>query len=168
MPLIIESDADRDAIFAKHYVSHGDAVRACAQARIGCPGYDMRDVAAYNLARAETKQAIAAERLKPQADVSADITRESVITDLQTVYEKCLAAGDYNPAITAKKTQAQLQGWLDQNVTLTVKHDVSSMSDEEIERRLKAIKNTKVIEGSFTDVTPKVGLAAIGNASAKT
>lgn len=165
MPLIIESDPDKDAIFAAHYVRTKDAVAACSQAHISCPGYDMRDVAVYNLRRPETKRAIAAEEAKPPAtiDPPQEITRESILTDLQTVYEKSLSAGDYNPAITAKKTQAQLNGWLDQNVTLTVKHDASSMTDAQLEQivqnRLRGASDKAVVIDAV--VTPSRGLGAL-------
>lgn len=157
MTLDLITSPQQDDIFAKIYVRTGDAVQAATQARIVAHGYDIRDVAAYNLERSETKRAIA--KVRDKSTQSMDITRESIETDLQEVYQRALDAGDFAPAITAKKTQAQLKGYLDQNITLNVKHDVSGYTDAQLEKMLADRTGVKVIEGEFTESKP-LGLSA--------
>ena len=153
MTLIIPENPDRDEIFVKNYVRSKDAVDACSKARIYVSGYDMRDVADYQLRRPEIRQAIArAEAAKADAP-PMEFTRESAVSDFQEIYERCMEAGDFTPAITAKKTQAQLMGLLDQNITLTVKNDPTAMTDEQILRLIEL--KSKQIEGEFTEVEEK-------------
>jgi hypothetical protein len=159
MTLLIVTTSDQDDIFAKHFLRHGDAVQACVQARIVAPGYDIRDVAAYNLDREETKEALS--RLKGKSSVPTDLSRNSIVTDLEEIAQRALDAGEFAPAITAKKTQAQLLGYLDQNVTLTVKSEVSNYSTSQLEQMLQERMNkAKVIDGEFTEKQP-VGLGQI-------
>lgn len=146
---------DRDEIFVKNYVRSKDAVDACSKARIYVSGYDMRDVADYQMRRPEIRSAIARAEAAKTQEPPMEFTRESAVSDLQDVYERCMEAGEFTPAITAKKTQAQLMGLLDQNVTLTVKHDASAMSDEQLEKIISARLAPKVIEGEYTERTPK-------------
>lgn len=154
MPLIISPDPDRDAIFVRHYVKSKDAVAACGQARVACRGYDPRDVAYHQLARADIKTAIAAEELRVSTLSPAEITKESIITDLERVFDESMQAGEYNPAIAAKKTQASMMGWLEQNVNINVKQDVTMLSDDAL---LKVINGRvgKVIDGEFSVAAPK-------------
>lgn len=155
MPLLIEPHPDKDEIFVKNYVRSKDAVDACSKARIYVSGYDMRDVADYQMRRPEIQRAIARAETAKTNEPPLEFTRESAVSDLQEVYERCMEAGEFTPAITAKKTQAQLMGLLDQNITLTVKHDASAMSDEQLEKIIAARTAPKLIEGQFTDVTER-------------
>lgn len=182
LELTIPPDHDRDALFVKHYVRHHDAVQACTQARIWVGGYDMRDVASIQLQRPDIRAMIArAESSTREPEPAMEFTRESAVSDLQEVYERCMSAGEFTPAITAKKTQAQLMGLLDQNVTLTVKNEVTAMTDEQILKMIKqrqaARLTAETIDGDFSE-TPKapkppgkqmlaLGLAAFGALNAK-
>lgn len=155
MPFSLPTDPERDEIFVKNYVRSRDAVDACTKARIFVPGYDIRDVAVYQLAKPEIQRAISKAEATKATEAPAEISKDSIVNDLQDVYERSSLAGEFQSAITAKKTQAQLLGYLEQNITLTVKNDVSSLTDAEIEKRLLALqKQSKVIDGEFKDVTP--------------
>lgn len=159
MTLIIETTPDQDDIFARHFLRHGDAVQACVQARIIAHGYDIRDVAAYNLDRPETKQAI--QRQKEKTAPVTDLSRESIVTDLEEIARRALDSGEFAPAIAAKKEQAQLLGYRDQNVTITHKHEATAYSDAQLEQMLaERLNKAKVIDGEFKEKQP-VGLGAI-------
>lgn len=153
MPLIITPDPERDAAFVKHFTRTGDAVAACAQARVFCVGYDMRDVAAYQLARPEVQRLISVVEERKATEPPMEFTKDSVISDFQNVYDRALDAGEFQAAIAAKKTQAQVLGLLDQNINLNVKTDVNSMSDEQILKMLKARESARNTP-KMIDITP--------------
>lgn len=155
MPLVIEPDPERDALFVKNYIRSRDAVDACAKARVFCVGYDMRDVAAHQLAKPHIKKMIAEAEVKATNDPSPEITRDSIITDLEQVFEKSMRDGEYTPAITAKKTQAQLLGWLENTVNVNIKRDIASMTDAELMQIIESKSSSqKVIDGEFTETKP--------------
>lgn len=160
MDFPIETSPEKDAIFVKAYARTKDAVQACAQARIYAHGYDLRDVATVTLERPDIQRLIANAE---DHSIPTDITRDSIVSELQEIADRALSAGEFAPAITAKKTQAQLLGFLDQNMTLTVRHDVSTMTDEQLEKLIAAKGHSaKLIEGDF--VPSPGGLAALGRA----
>lgn len=158
MTLSIITSLEQDDIFARVYIKTGDPVQAATQARVFVHGYDIRDVAIYNLERPETKRAIV--KAQSKASAAAEFTRDSIVTELQEISERALNAGEFAPAITAKKTQAQLLGYLDQNITVNVKHDVTNYTDAQLEKMLQDRSGVKMIEGEFSESKP-VGLGAL-------
>ena len=109
--LNIPPDVERDAIFVKVYLQTGDGLDACKRAGFIINGYDDRTVAEYLLDRCDIQEAIkVAKESKARKPASVDITRESIISDLDAIHQSAMIDKDYTPAIAAKKLQAQLMG----------------------------------------------------------
>ena len=154
----ISPDPEKDAIFVQVYLQTGDALDAYVRSGHRNPMYESRVLAQWLLERADIQLALkTAETLKPKAPV--DITRESIVSDLEHIHSKAIGDKDYTPAIAAKKLQAQLSGYLAENVTVTHKLDVSAMTDAQLEK-LIAAKSKRIIDGDFTEV-PAHGLGQL-------
>ena len=161
--LNIPPDVERDAMFVKVYLQTGDGLDACKRAGFVVHGYDDRTVAEYLLDRCDIQEAIKAVKdSKARKPASVDITRESIISDLDSIHRSAMIDKDYTPAIAAKKLQAQLAGHLVDNVQVTHRMDPKMMTDEEL---IKIINlKRKQIESKMIDVTP----IGIGQASVTT
>ena len=161
--LNIPPDVERDAMFVKVYLQTGDGLDACKRAGFVVHGYDDRTVAEYLLDRCDIQEAIKAVKdSKARKPASVDITRESIISDLDSIHRSAMIDRDYTPAIAAKKLQAQLAGHLVDNVQVTHRMDPKMMTDEEL---IKIINlKRKQIESKMIDVTP----IGIGQASVTT
>jgi len=150
--LNIPPDVERDAMFVKVYLQTGDGLDACKRAGFIINGYDDRTVAEYLLDRCDIQEAIkVAKESKGRKPASVDITRESIISDLDTIHQSAMFDKDYTPAIAAKKLQAQLMGVLTENVQVTHKMDVTRMTDDQL-MRLIALKS-KQEDLNMIDVT---------------
>lgn len=141
-----DTDADADAVFVQEYVRSGDAVAACVISGLRDPRYDIRVHAERTLARPEIRNAIdALQRIYKADAASAEITLDSVVADMQDVYQKALADGQYPSAIAAKKLQAMMKGWLDQKIEITHRTRVDEMSTEQLERLAKGYLKTTAL-----------------------
>lgn len=161
MTELLPPDPEKDPQFVKIYLQTGDALDAYTRCRYQAHGYEARTAAAWLLERADIQLALkTAEMLKPKAPV--DITRESIVSDLENIHARAVAESDYTPAIAAKKLQAQLSGYLAENVTIMHRLDITAMSDAEIMKHLT--KNAKHIDGEFAEVAPKgLGQISVSN-----
>jgi len=63
-----------------------------------------------------------------------EVTRDSVVADMQDVYEKALQDGQYASAIGAKKLQSMLLGMLQTNISITHGFKPELMTDEQLMR----------------------------------
>lgn len=157
--LTIPPDVERDAIFVKVFLQTGDGLDACKRAGFVVHGYDDRTVAEYLLDRQDIQiSLLLAKESKERKPAVVDITRESIISDLDTIHQSAMIDKDYTPAIAAKKLQAQLMGVLQENVQVTHKMDVTQMSDEQLMKMI-ALK-AKQEDLKMIDITP-VGLGQI-------
>lgn len=154
---MISPDADQIALFVECYVRNGDPVASCVESRILDPMYSVQTIAARLMETPAVLWAIAAyKRAKPDT-VRVEITRESILADAQSIYESALK-NDPKTALAAKRLQAELQKFLSQDVNINVKHDVTTMTDEQLAK----IAAGKPIDAEFTDITPvPKGLAQI-------
>jgi len=132
LELEFDTTPEQDSIFVKVYLQNGDAVNACSRAGILIYGYDLRDVAEEMLKRPAIKLALKTAKDFTPSEIGVDITRESIITDLGRIHDSAIRAGEYAPAISAKKLQAQLIGVLTENVQVNHRIDLLQMSDEKI------------------------------------
>ena len=143
-----DADHDADAVFVQEFVRSGDAVTACVVAGLRDPRYDIRVYAERTLARPEIRNAIdALQRIYKADATTADITLESVVADMQTVYQQALAANQFPSAIAAKKLQAQMKGWLDQKIEITHRTRPEEMSTAQLERLAKGYLQTNSVPG---------------------
>ena len=159
--LNIPPDIERDAIFVKIYLQTGDGLDACKRAGFVINGYDDRTVAEYLLDRLDIQAALQlAKESQNYKPAVVEITRESIISDLDTIHQSAMFDKDYTPAIAAKKLQAQLMGVLQENVQVTHKMDVTRMTDEQLINMI-ALKSKRE-DLRMIDITP-VGLGQIKN-----
>lgn len=141
-----EEDHDADAVFVQEFVKSGDAVTACVVAGLRDPRYDIRVYAERILARPEIRNAIdALQRIYKADAATAEITLESVVADMQKVYQEALADRQYPSAIAAKKLQAQMKGWLDQKIEVTHRTRPEEMSTAQLERLAKGYLQTTAL-----------------------
>lgn len=154
-------DPEKLAIFVQEFVRHDGkddaAIIAITRSDLRDPRFHPETLADRVLAKPEIQAAIRAVRAVSKPALGSSVTTDSLVNDMQMLYEKCVDERQYTPAIAAKKLQGELTGALNKNITLTVKHSVSDMTDAQLE----AIAKRKTIDGEFTDVTPGTGLAVV-------
>lgn len=158
-----------DAIFVREYVRTGDEILAVSRAGLNDSRYALSVVAEYHLARPEIQAAISIQR-----ELSKDLetarrrmlggySRELILDDLENLHQKAKEDGAYAPAISAKKVQAQLMGYLDQTVHITHSVEPREMSTDELRRRIAELSGNSlpppeverpaIIEGEYTEVS---------------
>jgi len=131
-----------DAIFVREYVRTGDEVLAVSRAGLNDSRYALSVVAEYHLARPEIQAAILIQReLFKELETSrlrlmGGYSRELILDDLEKLHQKASDDGAYAPAISAKKVQAQLLGFLDQTVNIRHSLEPREMTTDELRRRI--------------------------------
>ena len=163
-----------EAVFVREYVKTGDAMLATSRAGLNDSRYTLSVLAEHHLRRPEIQAAIeiARELHKDLRTIPAEYTRDLIIEDLEKLHQKASDDGAYAPAISAKKVQAQLLGYLDQ--TVNVRHSVEprEMTTDELRRRIAEMsrddgalpapytrieaERPSIIEGQFTEVTDEI------------
>lgn len=127
-----------DAVFVREYVKTGDAMLATSRAGLNDSRYTLSVLAEHHLRRPEIQAAIeiAKELNRDAKSAVGGYTRELILEDLERLHRDARDDGMYAPAISAKKVQAQLLGYLDQ--TVNVRHSVEprEMSTDELRRRI--------------------------------
>lgn len=153
-------DADRDSTFVQVFVQTNDPVAACIRAQIRDYRYDIREVARRQLARPEIQAAIAAVKKLMPSKEDVEITLDSIVADLEHIHQEAVSDRDYTPAIAAKKLQAQMRGYLQENINITHTMRVEDMSNDELKRFLK---KQPTIDGEFTAAAAPLGLGFAGD-----
>lgn len=170
-----------DAIFVREYVKTGDAMLATSRAGLNDSRYTLSVLAEHHLRRPEIQAAIEiAKELNRDARPSRmEYTRDLIIEDLERLHRDARDDGMYAPAISAKKVQAQLLGYLDQ--TVNVRHSVEprEMSTDELRRKIaelsgkgdaalpapyvrleaEPMKHASIVDAEFTEVKNGEGRA---------
>ena len=127
-----------DAVFVREYVRTGDAMLATSRAGLNDSRYTLSVLAEHHLRRPEIQAAvqIAKALARDARPVVTEYTRELILEDLERLHLKASDDGMYAPAISAKKVQAQLLGYLDQ--TVNVRHSVEprEMTTDELRRKI--------------------------------
>jgi len=157
-----------DAVFVREYVKTGDALLAVSRAGLGDSRYALSVVAEYHLGRPEIQAAIAIQRdlAKTEKRREEGYTLDLILDDLENLHQKAKEDGAYAPAISAKKVQAQLLGYLDQ--TVNIRHSVvpREMTTDELRQRIAELSRASgmleapaaevegpaIIEGEFVEV----------------
>lgn len=144
-----------DAIFCREYLKTGDAMIACVRAGLANSEYALSVQADAQLRRREIQAALEVLRANGLKRERVVVTRDLIIEELQAAHEKAMEAGQVASAVSAKKLQAQLLGYLDQ--TVNVNHTVSArdlplselraLVNGRLEREVPAL-----IEGRWEDV----------------
>lgn len=138
----------RDEVFVAEFVKTEDALLACTRAGITDPKYPIAVLARRMLGRPEIIAAIEAAREEARREPERPLvpTKLSISADLDRVFEAAMDDGGYAAAVSAKKTQAQLLGLLETTMNVRVTHEVSTMTDEQLEQ-IAARGAGPVIEG---------------------
>lgn len=138
-----------DAVFVREYVKTGDAMLATSRAGLNDSRYTLSVLAEHHLRRPEIQAAIAIARemARDARPSRMEYTRELIIEDLERLHQDAKDDGMYAPAISAKKVQAQLLGYLDQ--TVNVRHSVEprEMSTDELRRRIAEMSGGEAAGG---------------------
>lgn len=152
------NDPDKLAIFVEHYRRTSDAVAACQRAGLRDIRYDIRVFAERTLARPEVQSALKGlENADGSVSAPLEITRETLVNDMQEIFDKAMTDGQYQAAIASKKLQAHLTGHLVEEVKITHAYDVNMMSDAQLEQIARAglrdvTPGQKTIEGKSEEV----------------
>lgn len=160
-PVVYDAiERDKDDVFVKEYLrlegrDDAAAVTAYRRAKYFDPAYPVVVAADCTLTRLRSKIEAARKTIKPTA-MGQDRSRDSVLADLDQVFESALGEKDHSAAVTAKRTQAQIMGLLSENISVTHKMDVSTMTDEQLLRILN--KQSRVVDGQFTEVPIPKGI----------
>ena len=166
MTINFAPNPDTDEMFVKIYLQTGDALDACIRAGYMTYGYEARAVADYLLDRPDIALAIKMGQAQNRTRAPIEITRDSIVSDLENIHASAFIEKEYGHAISAKKTQATLLGFVQENVQVTHRMDVKQMTDEQI-LKLIALKS-KQIEGEFTEVEEEKQPIGLGKPDDKT
>lgn len=144
---------DRERVFAEQYAKHGDAFKALIAAKIANPAYPRHIIAEQLLAEPRIKAAIEAfKQVKPKRR-EVRLTRDSLIADIEDVFEKAMGKEDYTNALKAKQEQAQLLGLRVEKREVTVTADPQQMTTADLKKMFLEMKRQQ--ESGMIDVTPK-------------
>jgi|GEM_PF-3379075 len=141
-------DEDSDAVFVQEYVDHGDAMLACVRADIRDPRYPMDIIARRMLERPEIRAACKALAAISEFRQHVDVTRETIVADMQRVYEQALDRDMLAQAVASKKLQADLLGFIAQKIEVTHR-DVTEMTESQL---TKIAGKSLIIDADFEDV----------------
>jgi len=158
--MLAEPTPEQVALFVECYVRTDDGLKAAQQAKLLNPMYSIETIVARLLERPDVCAAISILKKQKKDHVSVEVTRESLEAAAQNLYDTSMSMGDNKTALACLRFQAELKKLLGQDVTLTVKHDVSALTDAQ----LAAIVAGKPIDADFTDVTditPRQGIAQV-------
>jgi hypothetical protein len=152
-----EDESDKLAIFVEHYRRTSDAVASVQRAGMRDLRFDIRVFAERTLARQEVQDALRGMgEIDPNVSAPMEITRESLINDMQEIYDKALTDGQYASAIQSKRLQAHLTGHLVEEVKITHSYDVKQMTDAQLEQIARAglrdVTPQRAIEGESKEV----------------
>jgi len=133
--------------FAREYARTGSLTIAIQRSGVQNPAYRMGVWGEILLTRPdvfarfeEEKAAFEKERgnIKPY-------TREAITEDFQEIYEQAMREGEFTPAVSAKKAQAELLGLMEKNVNVTFTTKVTEMPMEALELELKRLMDDGVV-----------------------
>lgn len=156
-----------DAIFVREYVRTGDEMLAVSRAGLTDSRYALNVMAEYHLSRPEIQAAIAIQKQlfnadeKRRARLAGGYSLQLILDDLESLHLQAKEDGAYAPAISAKKVQAQMLGYLDKTVHVTHSVEPREMTTDELRRRIAELSGDRVaiedgrpsvIEGEFTEV----------------
>ena len=145
-----------DAIFCREYLRTGDAKIACVRAGLANAEYPIAVQAEAQLRRPEIRAALEAMQVQGVKRERVVVTRDLIIEELQAAHEAAMRGGQVASAVSAKKLQAQLLGYLD--TTVNVNHTVSARDLPLAELRalvagrLDGGERPALIEGTYSEI----------------
>jgi hypothetical protein len=125
-----------DVQFVKEYIKSGDALLAFNRAGYQTGGVGAKVMAERTLARPEIKIALSVLAdfgIEKADDIPVNpLSRDGLIEKLDAIHEVAMQETALPSAINAVKAQAQLLGYMDQNVTITHNVRASELSLEDL------------------------------------
>ena len=145
-----------EAIFCREYLKTGDAKIACVRAGMTDNQFALSVQADIVLHKPEIQAALSVLRDSGVKRERVVVTRDLIVEELQAAHERAMQSGQVASAVSAKKLQAQLLGYLDQ--TVNINHTVSARDlplaelRALVSGRLEAGERPALIEGIFKEV----------------
>lgn len=131
-----------DVQFVKEYIKSGDALLAFNRAGYQTGGVGAKVMSERTLARPEIKIALSVLAdfgIEKGEDIPVNpLSRDGLIEKLDAIHEVAMQEAALPSAINAVKAQAQLLGYMDQNVTITHNVRASELSLEDLRRMVSA------------------------------
>jgi hypothetical protein len=148
-----------DVQFVKEYIKSGDALLAFNRAGYQTGGVGAKVMAERTLARPEIKIALSVLAdfgIEKSEDIPVNpLSRDGLIEKLDAIHEVAMQETALPSAINAVKAQAQLLGYMDQNVTITHNVRASELSLEDlramVSKELAASPVPLMIEADVSD-----------------
>lgn len=162
-----ELQIERDLVFVEEFLQHEDkddaAVIACRKAGILDPHFPVAVTAKRMLERPEIQMAIKAARAQTARRGPPEVSKESILADLDGIFQSTLLTRDHAAANANRKLVAQITGILREDVTITHRYDVKILSDGELE---KIAMRGKIIDVEAKEIPPGIGhMKVIGGES---
>ena len=152
-------DRDQLATFVQEYVRREDEPDAGPYAVIAAqlrdPRYLPQHVAEILLARDDVQALVRIVRQMQKPREVKAVTEDTIMTDLEVLFQDSKQARQFSAAIACKKLQADIKGLSQRTINVNVKHSLGTMADADLE----AIAKRAAIDGEFTDVTPMAASA---------
>ena len=152
-----------DVEFVKEYIKSGDALLAFNRAGYQTGGVGAKVMAERTLSRPEIRIALdvlADFGIEKGEDIPVNpLSRDGLIEKLDAIHEVAMQEVALPSAINAVKAQAQLLGYMDQNVTITHNVRAAELSLEDLRRMVStelaqspAPLMIDVVNAEFTEV----------------
>ena len=150
IPVLVAGLSDnRDMLFCEDYARNHDGVRAAIRAGIKTGDMAVGIIAQRMLGRPEIKTAISIIEQAHRDVDPPEVTRDSIVADMQEVYQSAMNVGDRDQAINAKRLQSQLLGLLIEKKEVTLKRGVDDYTTAELAR---IVDKAKTIDAEFEEV----------------
>ena len=133
-PVVLTEIDEKEASFALFVAQGDDPVAACIRAGLQNFQYHPEVWVRQILERPEIVHAIETLREAAKRQQTIAVTRQSVVADMQDIFQKAMEVGDFKEAIASKKLQAGLLGLLVEKKEVVVRRGVDEMSDDELAR----------------------------------
>lgn len=154
-PVVLTEVDEKEANFALFVAQGDDPVAACIRAGLQNFQYHPEVWVRKILERPEVMRAIETLRAATKRQQPIAVTRQSVVADMQDVYNKAMQISDFKEAISSKKLQAALLGLLVEKKEVTLRRGIDEMSDDELARI--AGEGQVVTDAEFEEVSEDEG-----------
>ena len=147
----ILSDAER--IFCEQVAKTNDPLKAWITSRVPVDPRFTREVQVERLLDLpRIKDAVAALRQIVPTKKPVRRTRDTLIEDFETIYDKAIDAGDLTNANKAKDSQARLMGMMVEKKEITVSNDPDKLSSADLKAFIA--REIDKQQRGMIDVTP--------------
>lgn len=144
-------DPEKLAIFVQEYVRHEGAddcnVISVIRADLRDPRYHPATIAERLLAKPEIQAAIQVLKAVYKPAQVRDVSQQSLSDDAESLYQRCLDERQYQPALAAKRFQAELHSIIKKDAPVVINNNLT-LTDAQLEK----IAKSAPIDGEFKTV----------------